>query len=235
MSKLFFLVYMTLGVSLLGLGRNAYASTLFAPDSDTALLFELVSTTASQLNELEKLVSNAEKYTGMMEKYNQIARDQYFRAERINYIAQSYVDLSKNDPKDLEGLNSAIRALKSETESLKSLIGEYRADEARNENQELLLGNRVRNSNKEIRFANSQVARSGDVNSTNEAQKVIAQNTSLAYKAQVEGNQISNVVAEKLTEQNKLLNREMKDEAIKKSERNEYYRISQKSIRNNNQ
>lgn len=38
MSKLFFLVYMTLGVSLLGLGRNAYASTLFAPDSDTALL-----------------------------------------------------------------------------------------------------------------------------------------------------------------------------------------------------
>lgn len=234
MSKLFFLVYMTIGVFILDVSRNAQASTLFAPDSDTGLLFELVTTTASQLNELEKLVSNAEKYTGMMEKYNQIARDQYFRAERINYIAQSYVDLSKNDPKDLEGLNSAIRALKSETESLKTLIGEYRADEARNEYQEVTLSNRARTTNKEIRFANSQVSRSGDVNSTNEAQKVIAQNTSLTYKAQVEGNQVANVIAEKLTEQNKLLNREMKDEAIKKVEREEYYRISKKSMRNNN-
>ena len=36
------------------------ASTLFAPDGDTALLIELVTTTASQLNELELLVSNTQ-------------------------------------------------------------------------------------------------------------------------------------------------------------------------------
>lgn len=216
-------------------GKNqAYASTLFAPDSDTGLLFEIVTNTASQLNELEKLVSNAEKYTGLMEKYNQIAKDQYFRAERIHYIAQNYVELSKRDPKDLEGLNSAIRALRSETDSLKQLISEYRQDEARNEYQENTLGDRARKTNSEIGFANNQVSRSGDVKSTNEAQKMIAQNTSLSYKAQVEENQISNVIAEKLTEQNKLLNRNLKDEAILKDEKESYYKMAKPKLSKSN-
>ena len=234
MTKLIFLVYMTIGITFLNYESKSYASTFFAPDSDTALLFELVTNTASQLNELERLVTNAEKYTGLMEKYNQIAKDQYFRAERIHYIAQNYVDLSKRDPKDLEGLNSAIRELKSETESLKAMIHEYRSDEARNEVQENVLGERVRKTNSEIGFANNQVSRSGDVKSTNEAQKIIAQNTSLNYKAQVEENQISNVIAEKLTEQNKLLNRNLKDEAIQKEEKESYYKIPKgKNLKSN--
>ena len=235
MTKLLFLVYLTFGTVLFGMRSQAYASTLFAPDSDTGLLFEIVTNTASQLNELEKLVTNAEKYTGLMEKYNQIARDQYFRAERIHYIAQNYVDLSKRDPKDLEGLNSAIRALRSETESLKSMISEYRQDEARNEVQENVLGERARKSNTELGFANHQVSRSGEVNSTSEAQKMIAQNTSLSYKAQVEANQTANVIAEKLTEQNKLLNRELKDEAIQKSEKESYYKIARTKLSKSNQ
>ncbi|MDO9181940.1 MAG: hypothetical protein Q7U04_06010 [Bacteriovorax sp.] len=229
MRNLLFLVYITSSFALTGLVlanmQKAHASTIFVPDSDTALLFNLVTNTASQLNELEKLVSNAEKYTGLMEKYNQIARDQYFRAERINYIAQNYVELSKRDPKDLEGLNSAIRALKSETESLKAMISEYRSDEARNEVAENVIGEKIRSSNQELGFANNQVIRSGEVHSTNEAQKMMAQNTALSYKAQVEGNQMNAVIAEKLTEQNKLLNRELKDEAIKKDERDQYYQI----------
>ena len=57
--------------------------------SDTALLVELVTTTASQLNELEKLVSNAEKYTAKMQKYNELFQDEYFRAERVLYLAES--------------------------------------------------------------------------------------------------------------------------------------------------
>jgi hypothetical protein len=235
MTKLLFLVYLTFGTVLFGMRNQVHASTLFAPDSDTGLLFEIVTNTASQLNELEKLVTNAEKYTGLMEKYNQIARDQYFRAERIHYIAQNYVDLSKRDPKDLEGLNSAIRALRSETESLKAMISEYRQDEARNEVQENVFGERARKNNVELGFANSQVNRSGEVNSTGEAQKMIAQNTSLTYKAQVEENQTSNVIAEKLTEQNKLLNRGLKDEAIQKSEKENYYKIGKTKISKSNQ
>jgi len=230
--KLLFLIYIIFSLSLFSV--NTKASTLFAPDSDTALLFNLVSNTASQLNELEKLVSNAEKYTGLMEKYNQIARDHYFRAERIHYIAQNYVDLSKRDPKDLEGLNSAIRALKSETESLKAMINEYRTDEAKNEVAETKLSEKVRDTNRELNFANNQVERSGEINSTNEAQKMMAQNTALTYKAQVEGNQMNTLIAEKLSEQNKLLNRELKDEAKKQVERDQYYQIKGKNLSGRN-
>ncbi len=233
MKKFYFLVYL---IFLTGtvefMTRPALASTFFIPDSDTTLLFNLVTNTASQLNELEKLVTNAEKYTGLMEKYNQIARDQYFRAERIHYLAANYVELSKKDPRDLESLNSAIRSLKSETESLKSLIREYRQDEAKNEFQEGVLGEKLRQSSKELNFANGQVMRSGEIVQTNEAQKMTAQNTSLIYKSQVENNQFSSAIAEKLTEQNKLRNRELKDEAIKKDEREAYYKMSNQGFGN---
>lgn len=232
MHKLLFLIYIIFSISLFS--TNTKASTLFAPDSDTALLFNLVTNTASQLNELEKLVSNAEKYTGLMEKYNQIARDHYFRAERIHYIAQNYVDLSKRDPKDLEGLNSAIRALKSETESLKTMINEYRTDEAKNEVAETKLSERVRDSNQELGFANNQVVRSGEIQTTNDAQKMMAQNTALTYKAQVEGNQMNALIAEKLSEQNKLLNRELKEETKKQVERDQYYQIKGKNLSGRN-
>lgn len=235
MYKKLFLIYIVIGASILGLANRSEASTFFAPDSDTALLFEICTNTASQLNELERLLTNAEKYTGLLEKYNQIAKDQYFRSQRIIYIAQNYVDLSKRDPKDLESLNSAIRALKSETESLKSLIAEYRTDEARNELQETDLSNRINRSNNEIGFANSQVVRSGEINSTNEAQKLTAQNTSLSYKALVEENQTAKLIAEKLSEQNKLLNRELKDESIKKDQRETYYSITKRNSGRNNQ
>lgn len=226
MKKFYFLVYLIFVTGIFGfMTRSVSASTLFTPDSDTALLFNLVSNTASQINELEKLVSNAEKYTGLMEKYNQIARDHYFRAERISYLAQNYVELSKKDPRDLDSLNSAIRSLKSETESLRSLIKEYRRDEAKNEFQEGVLGEKLRQSSKELNFANGQVMRSGEISQISEAQKMTAQNTSLIYKSEVEANQISSTIAEKLTEQNKLRNRELKDEAIKKDERDAYYKI----------
>lgn len=227
MTKFLFLLYLTVGISAFAnfITPQAKGSTFFVPDSDSALLFNLVTTTASQLNELEKLVSNAEKYTGLMEKYNQIARDEYFRAERITYIAQNYVDLSKRDPKDLEQLNSAIRALKSETESFKALISEYRRDEARNEITEDKFTENARGLNSELRFANTQVMRAGNISSTNEAQKVTAQNSALSYKAQVEGNQINSVIVEKLSEQNKLLNREMKAEALKDQDRENYYKL----------
>lgn len=234
MRKFLFIVYLTLGVGGFGntLISKVRAATLFVPDSDTALLVNLVTTTASQLNELEKLVTNSEKYTGLMDKYNQIARDEYFRAERISWIAQNYVDLSKRDPKDLEELNSAIRGLKSETATLKMLINEYKKDEATNEILSDDLGQKMAKSNQELNFANSQVMRSGDVRSTNEAQKMIAQNSALSYKAQVESNQMNQLIAQKLAEQNKLQNRQMKEESRRQEERDEFYQLKLKASKN---
>lgn len=237
MFKSYFVVYLIVGICSLGnfFFPKANASTLFAPDTDTALLFNLVTTTASQLNELEKLVTNAEKYTGLMEKYNQIAKDEYFRAERIQAIAQNFVEVSTRDPKDLAELNSAIRALKSETDSFKTLIAEYNRDEARNAIGEQKFTEKANGLNSELRFANNQVLRAGDISTSSEAQKVIAQNSALSYKSQVEGNQINSVIAERLSEQNKLLNREMKTEVQRDLDRDEYYQIQSRTLKRSNQ
>lgn len=201
------------------------ASSFWTPDSDTALLFQLVSNSITQINELEQLVSSAQKHTETFEKYNQLAKDYYFRAERIQYIAESFVDLSKKDPQDLSELNSAIRALKSERESLQALIQEYRTEEASNEIQETATAVKVKKSQREIAFANSQVDKTVGITSTNTAQKLIAQNTSLTYKSQVENNQISQVMANKLAQQNKLISRQMKNEQIDQLNRTKYYAL----------
>ncbi len=215
-----FIVYFALVPTFNG---KLMASTLFAPDSDTALLFQLVTTTASQLNELEQLLSNAQKHTEMMEKYNQISQDHYFRAERIHYIAQSYIELSQRDSDNLGDLNGAIRALKSETDSLKSLIADYRASEISNEQHEKVIAQKAKNSAHEVSFANHQLSRAGHVQSTNEAQKLTAQNTGLIYKSHVEGKQVSQAIVSKLSEQNKLMARQLKDEKREQLEKERYY------------
>ena len=66
MRKFLFVIYLVLSTSLISISSRA--STLFAPDSDTALLFNLVSNTASQLNELEKLVKELKKKIEAKEK-----------------------------------------------------------------------------------------------------------------------------------------------------------------------
>jgi hypothetical protein len=206
-----------------------YASTFFAPDSDTALLFQLVTTTASQLNELEQLVSNAQKHTETLEKYNQISQDHYFRAERIHYIAQSYVELSQRDPNGLDDINAAIRALKSETDSLKALIDDYRESEAINEHHEREIAKKSKKGAREVAFANQQLNRAGHIKSTNEAQKLTAQNTGLMYKSQVEGNQVTQAIVSKLSEQNKLQARQFKDEKKSQLEREKYYNLQDRA------
>lgn len=228
MFKNFSIIFFIWAGLLYGGQKDCYASTFFAPDSDTAMLFQIVSNTASQLNELEKLVTDAEKHTELLEKYNQIAKDHYFRAERIYYIAQNYVELSKRNPADLEELNSAIRGLKSENESLKYLIDEYRTNEAQNEIYEKKTEQTSNQNAKELQFANHQVEKTGNITSTTDASKLTAQNTGLIYKSNVENNQLTSLVANRLSEQNKILNRIQKDNTKEKEAKESFYQLKKR-------
>ena len=88
--------------------------------ADTALMVQLVTNTANQINELEKLVTNTEKYTKKMREYNELAEDNYFRGERVLYLAESLA--AKNEVKNLGELNGAIRELKYNMSDLKELM-----------------------------------------------------------------------------------------------------------------
>ena len=104
---------------------NASGSSLFMPDSDTAILLELVITTVSQLNELEKLVSNAEKLTGKIQQYNEVVISQWYRAQRIAFIVDDLSTIHSTRITNLGELNRAIRDLKDNIKTLEDMMMEY--------------------------------------------------------------------------------------------------------------
>ena len=72
---------------LFSFGNNkTIASSFWTPDSDTALLFQLVSNSMTQINELEQLISSAQKHTETFEKYNQLAKITTLEQKEFNTL-----------------------------------------------------------------------------------------------------------------------------------------------------
>lgn len=101
---------------------------------ESAMMIQLVTNTANQINELERLVSNTEKYTQRLREYSELTEDHYFRAERVLYLAEELA--AKKEVQNLGQLNGAIRELKYNMSDLKELMQKYaniKEDEKRTE------------------------------------------------------------------------------------------------------
>lgn len=192
--------------------------------SDTALLIELVTTTASQLNELEKLVSNAEKYTAKMQQYNELFQDEYFRAERVLYIAESLA--AKKEVANLSDLNWAIRELKYSMAEMKELMREYaiiKADEKKTKAQ-VKTQKRV-NAHKE-KIAKSQVDKSIKAKTTGRATQLTAQNTAMIYEQNVDMHNTQLEILEKLSVNNRLMAEQLEEKRLEQIEKEKSYGVS---------
>ena len=192
--------------------------------SDTALLVELVTTTASQLNELEKLVSNAEKYTAKMQQYNELFQDEYFRAERVLYIAESLA--AKKEVANLGDLNWAIRELKYSMAEMKELMREYaiiKSDEKKTKAQ-VKIQKKV-NARKE-RIAKSQVDKSIKAKTTGRATQLTAQNTAMIYEQNVDMHNTQLEILEKLSTNNRLMAEQLEEQRLKQIEKEKSYGVS---------
>lgn len=152
--------------------------------TDTAVLMELVTTTASQLNELEKLVSNAERYTERMQKYNELAQDEYFRAERVSYLAESLA--SKKEIEDLGGLNSAISDLKNSMSDMKSVLDEYKEIQGQEETVKAKSDIKIRQNDKKKNIASKQVSRALQGSTNSGVNRINAQNTAMILEETIE-------------------------------------------------
>ena len=177
--------------------------------SDTALLVELVTTTASQLNELEKLVSNAERYTERMQKYNELAQDEYFRAERVLYLAESVA--SKKEIQGLGDLNGAIADLKYSMSDMKEMMREYKIikDEEGKTKSKVTIQKRL-NSSKE-KMAQGQVQKSINAKTSGRAGQLTAQNTAMMLESNVEMHNTHLEILEKVATTNRLLAEQMEE------------------------
>jgi len=191
--------------------------------SDTALLVELVTMTASQLNELEKLVSNAEKYTEKMQHYNELFQDEYFRAERIIYIAESLA--SKKEINDLGELNSAIRELKYSMTEMKELMREYAKIKGDENKTKAQVKSEKKVNQKKERMAQGQVQKSINARTTGRATQLTAQNTALLYESNVDMHKTQLEILEKVSTTNRLLAEDMEEKRLEQIEKEQSYNL----------
>lgn len=189
--------------------------------SDTALLVELVTTTASQLNELEKIVSNTEKYTAKMQQYNELAQDEYFRAERILYIAESVS--AKKEAANLGELNWAIRELKYSMSEMKELMREYAVIKSDEENTKAQVKLQKKVNSQKEQMAKSQVDKSIKAKSTGRATQLTAQNTAMIYEQNVDMHNTQLEILEKLSTNNRLMAEQLEEKRLEQIEKEKSY------------
>jgi len=185
--------------------------------TNTAILIDLVTTTASQLNELEKLVSNAERYTQKMQEYNILFQDEYFRAQRVLYVAESVA--AKKEVHDLGTLNHAIRRLKYSMYELELLMEEYakiRADEEVT-HKKVEIQKRVNESKSQM--AEKQIDESSKARNQARANQLTAQNTALMYEAQIGSHNTQLEILERLSTTNRLLAEKLEEKRLEQMER----------------
>jgi len=212
-------ILLSAGIMLLTL--PSYAQII---SSDTALLVELVTTTASQLNELEKLVSNAEKYTAKMQRYNELFQDEYFRAERVLYIAESLA--AKKEVANLGDLNWAIRELKYSMTEMKELMREYaiiKSDETKTKAQVKI---KKKVNARKGQIAKSQVDKSVKAKTTGRATQLTAQNTAMIYEQNVDMHNTQLEILEKLSTSNRLMAEQLEEKRLEQIEKEKSYGVS---------
>jgi hypothetical protein len=190
---------------------------------DTALLIELVTKTTSQLNELEKLVTNAEKYTKKVQQYNELVQDEYFKAERILYLAQEIS--AKKEIEDLGDLNFAIRELKYSLSEMKLLMKEYGAikHEEKKSAESTKIKRRLTKRRK-VR-AKKQVDSAIKAKTTGRSTQLTAQNTALIHETQLEMQEDQMELLNKAATTNRLLAEQLEQKRLEQIEKQKSYNL----------
>jgi len=104
------------------------ASSFFMPDSDTAALISLVSTTAETVSNTLQILEVAKETQKKIDKYNNLVMRRYFIARRIEQHTRDIIAISKMNPKGLRELNYAMLSLKNNLRGLKSSIDLFGKD-----------------------------------------------------------------------------------------------------------
>ncbi len=207
------------------IGSKSYALV----GEDTAMMIQLVTTTAQQLNELEQLVSNAEKYTQKMREYNELFQDEYFKAERVEYLAQELA--SKKKIEDLGDLNSAIRKLKFSMSDLNRLMKEYGAikDDETKTKEEVRIETALNDKKKQR--ASKQVASSLTSPTVGRSNQLTAQNTALIHETQLDMHKTELQILENSATTNRLLAEQLEEKRVEQIEKEKAYGIKERGVR----
>jgi hypothetical protein len=216
-------------IFLLVVSFNAHAII----GEESAMMIQLVTNTAQQINELERLVSNTEKYTQRLREYSELSEDHYFKAERVLYLAQELA--SKKEVQNLGELNGAIRELKYNMSDLRELMQKYaniKEDEKRTERYVDL--NKKLNIEKSKR-AEKQVTNSINARNVGRANQLTAQNTAMILENQVKMQEVQLEMLKTQKTANRLKAEELEDKRLDEINRLKFYNKNTKTLGKNNE
>lgn len=199
------------------LSFNSYA--MFG--TDTVMMVQLVTNTAQQINELERLVSNTEKYTQKMREYSELADDHYFKAERVLYLAEELA--AKKDIQNLGQLNGAIRELKYNMSDLKELMKKYAEVKQDERKTESYVEINKKLNEKKIKRAEKQVANSILASNVGRANQLTAQNTAMLLENQVKMQEVQLEMLKTQKTANRLKAEELEDKRLEEMNRLKFY------------
>jgi len=189
--------------------------------TDTAMMIQLVTNTANQINELERLVSNTEKYTQKMREYSELVEDNYFRAERTLYLAEELA--AKKEVQNLGELNGAIRELKYNMSELKEMMQRYANIKQDEKRTETYVEVNKKLNEQQVKRAEKQVVNSISAKNTGRASQLTAQNTALLLENQVKMQQIQLEMLKTQKMANRLKAEELEDKRLEEINRNKFY------------
>jgi len=211
MKKLLLLIALTISF-------NAFAII----GADTAMMVQLVTNTAQQINELERLISNTEKYTQKMREYSELADDHYFKAERVLYLAQELT--AKKDVQNLGELNGAIRELKYNMSDLKELMQRYANIKEDEKRTEVYVEVNKKLNEQKIKRAEKQVSNSISARNVGRANQLTAQNTALLLENQVKMQEVQLEMLKAQKTANRLKAEELEDKRLDEINRLKFYK-----------
>lgn len=189
--------------------------------ADTTMMIQLVTNTANQINELERLVSNTEKYTQKMREYSELVEDNYFRAERTLYLAEELA--AKKDVQNLGELNGAIRELKYNMSELKEMMQRYANIKEDEKRTETYVEVNKKLNEQQVKRAEKQVTNSISAKNTGRTSQLTAQNTALLLENQVKMQQTQLEMLKTQKMANRLKAEELEDKRLEEINRNKFY------------
>lgn len=186
------------------------------------ILVELVSKTTSQLNELERIVSNGEKLTDSMVKYNEVMEDHYFRAERLKILSEEMI--SKREVEDLSELNTHLRSLKEAMSDTKKIMESYKLmaiEEMRSEkNSQKVMELTI----KKKRLLELQLNKASKSTSNASANRLTSQNTGLLLESNLNQEVELSKINHQIATSNRLLMESILQKNLQSDTKKSFYR-----------
>jgi len=174
---------------------------------ENIVLGEILVTTIKELNELEKLVSNTERYTKKITEYNELVQDHLFKAQRIKLLTKELTE--KKQIKNLSDVNRNIKEIDSSIENIQKLMNDYNKNIFRVEDiKRAQLTSNPSQTLKE-KLAKSQIQKASSAKSLKKVSQITSQNTGLIYETQLEMKKNQNQMIIELARNNKLKSEEL--------------------------